>query len=209
MERITSKLQVYGEYKLPATNLYKSYCNITGKIVVPDSYTTNETHADLLVFVGFVNEPHNNFNAAGTFCMQQNKTGKPLVGYIIFNEGRLNYAKQNLEQNINITMHELLHVLVFSKDLFAYFPKVNGESVLSQNSQGDYFYKGKNLVNVAKEHFECSTLTQLPLENEGSDGSKGNHFEATVFGNEVMVSSAKHGYKFSKFTLAVMQDSGW
>lgn len=47
------------------------------------------------------------------------------------------------------------------------------------------------------------------MEDEGAGASQGNHLERTVFGNEIMVGSAKKFNTFSKFTLALLQDSGW
>jgi hypothetical protein len=49
----------------------------------------------------------------------------------------------------------------------------------------------------------------LPLEDEGTEGTQGNHLEKRVFGNEIMTASAKEGYKLSKFSLSILQDSGW
>jgi leishmanolysin len=123
----------------------------------------------------------------------------------------LNYSSQLLEYNVNIATHELLHVLGVNLDLFPHFPKNSqGQDVLFQDTQnGKYFLRGDSLVQTARDHFGCQELTQVPMEDEGSSGNKGNHFEARIFGNDLMVPSAKIGYRLSKFSLAVLQDSGW
>lgn len=47
------------------------------------------------------------------------------------------------------------------------------------------------------------------LEDQGYGASKNNHFEQTIFGNEIMVASATKFNIISKFTLALIKDSGW
>jgi hypothetical protein len=47
------------------------------------------------------------------------------------------------------------------------------------------------------------------LENEGSLGSMGAHFEKTIFGPELMISQISPFPRFSKMALAVAKDSNW
>lgn len=47
------------------------------------------------------------------------------------------------------------------------------------------------------------------LEDGGSQGSAGAHFEKVDFANETMVSDDTRDAVFSKMTLAVTKDSGW
>lgn len=149
------------------------------------------------------------YDAYGSFCLQYAPTGRPLAGYIVFNALKINLNSESLEKNINIATHEILHVLAFNLKLFPYFPEHNGQSFLYTNNQGNSFLRGESILNEMRTHFNCPSISEAPLENEGEDGSKGNHFEYSVFGNELMTSSAKLGYKLSKFTLAILKDSGW
>lgn len=47
------------------------------------------------------------------------------------------------------------------------------------------------------------------MEDEGPQGTKNQHFEKLVFGDEIMVFNAIVNSKFSKMTLAVAKDSGF
>lgn len=47
------------------------------------------------------------------------------------------------------------------------------------------------------------------LENEGSDGSKGSHFEKSYILNEIMVANSIKSPVWTAFTSALFEDSGW
>ena len=47
------------------------------------------------------------------------------------------------------------------------------------------------------------------MENNGGDGSKGFHFEANIFGDEIMIPHTVIDSKISRMSLAVAKDSGW
>jgi hypothetical protein len=47
------------------------------------------------------------------------------------------------------------------------------------------------------------------LEDNGDSGSAGSHWERVSFGNEGMTASEMDGAVFSKFTLLLLQASGW
>ena len=195
---------------MPKSTLYKSKCEIEGKITVSSTYSQNDTDADLILFVGYSDDPDKNYNAYANFCLQHGSTGRPMVGYMIFNSAKIFISQQKIEFNLNITAHEFMHILGFNLRLFPSFPKNSkGEEVLYKDNNGKYYFKGDSLIEKAKEHFGCSAITMLPLEDEGVEGTLGNHFEATIFGNDIMVASAKTGYRVSIFSLALLKDSGW
>lgn len=47
------------------------------------------------------------------------------------------------------------------------------------------------------------------MENEGSSGSKGSHFERRVFYNEYMTASTLQDVRISQFSLAFLEGTGW
>ena len=49
----------------------------------------------------------------------------------------------------------------------------------------------------------------MELENEGSSGSKGSHWERRILNNEVMVPVLSKSPIFSAITAALYEDSGW
>ena len=208
--RLSSKIRIKTPLVMPKSTLYKTKCQIDGVINVHQNYAEQDTDADLILFVGHSHDPKNNYNAYASFCLQHGSTGRPMVGYIIFNSAKISIQEQSLEFNLNITAHEFMHVLGFNRLLFPYFSKnSDGQDVLYKNSNGKYFLRGDSVVAEAKKHFGCDSLTMIPLEDEGEEATLGNHFESTVFGNDIMVSSAKVGYRISRMSLAVLNDSGW
>lgn len=162
----------------------------------------------MLLFIGFISDPERNIDAFGSFCLQHGSSGRPLAGYIVYNEVKLNPVEQDLEKGISITSHELMHVIAFNLKLFPFYP-INGGKPIIAKEGGKYYLSSKIFVQVAKEHFGCPTITRLALEDEGGEGIAGNHFETNLFGNEIMIGSAKRGYKLSVFSLALLADSGW
>lgn len=107
---------------------------------------------------------------------------------------------------IYIGIHEFTHSLAFSPGLFEKYllepnpvKKVEGKSVVVAPS----------LVKIGKEHFGCPTLTNLPLEDEGTTRSTSHHWERKAFGNEMMTGSPMYDSVFSSFTSAMFIASGW
>lgn len=66
-----------------------------------------------------------------------------------------------------------------------------------------------DVVNYAKTYFGCSSVNGLPIEENGSSGSAGSHWERTSFGNEYMCAAQMQRQVVSKFTLLALQSSGW
>jgi hypothetical protein len=61
----------------------------------------------------------------------------------------------------------------------------------------------------AREYFKCPKLDGVPVEDDGGSGSAGSHWEKVVLGNEIMVPNVTANLVVSKFTLKLMEDSGW
>lgn len=64
-------------------------------------------------------------------------------------------------------------------------------------------------LNKVKNHFNCSSISGLYLENEGGENSSGSHFEKLLFGNEIMTGVENGNPVISPILLALMEDSGW
>ena len=99
---------------------------------------------------------------------------------------------------VKTVIHELTHVLAFSSSLYSSFLDVNGKkydmNVMIKKTNSKTGVVGTamntpNLVALAKKHFNCPTLDSIALENDGSAGSAGSHFERMLLFNEVMTAS--------------------
>ncbi|XP_041481209.1 uncharacterized protein LOC121428565 [Lytechinus variegatus] len=65
-----------------------------------------------------------------------------------------------------------------------------------------------NIVREARQHFGCDSIEGVELEDDG-DGSALSHFEARIFTTESMAPQLTVGRKFSRLTLAWLEDTGW
>lgn len=65
------------------------------------------------------------------------------------------------------------------------------------------------VVREVRRHFNCSSLEGAELEDQGSDGTAITHFEKRLFENEAMTGTHTQNSKYSRITLAVLQDTGW
>ncbi len=65
------------------------------------------------------------------------------------------------------------------------------------------------LIAEAKNHFNCDSINGIYLEDEGGETSEASHFEKILFGNELMTGIQNGNPVLSRFTLALLEDSGW
>ena len=64
---------------------------------------------------------------------------------------------------------------------------------------------------AAAEQFDCASATGVPLEDDGSTGTAGVHWEAATLAGEMMIGSSGGAVRavLSEITLALADDSGW
>lgn len=65
------------------------------------------------------------------------------------------------------------------------------------------------LTTLVKEHFGCAEAPGMLLENEGTNGLIGSHFERRAFGSECMTASAIADSRISVFTIGALESTGW
>ena len=70
-------------------------------------------------------------------------------------------------------------------------------------------FKGPKVLEVAKKHFSCEDVKGIPLENEGGDGTANSHWDRVTLGDEMMSGSSINQPKYSVFTMALLEDTGW
>lgn len=147
------------------------------------------------------------------------QNGRPIAGTINFCPSALqaNYWKFD----VSVTLHELMHIVIMSNSLFPYFYDITNQKMRSlSNTIIDEIESGTRNVHiitpevtkVAKTHFGCDSLIGAPLENDGSTniGTIGSHWESKYFQYELMCGTIYSAISYvSKFTLALMVDSGW
>ena len=106
----------------------------------------------------------------------------------------------------NLFLHELTHVLIFNPQLM----KEKGMTS-TKISDGSFvtFINSPKVLTIARQHFNCKTLNGIPLENQGSIGSVGAHWEARYMLGDYMISTDYIDNAISDITLALFEDSGF
>jgi len=67
-----------------------------------------------------------------------------------------------------------------------------------------------NVLAKAQAHFGCSTLDGVEMENQGTSGNWGSHWEKRIFGNEFITATANEIDSIvSQISLAAFEDMGW
>lgn len=156
---------------------------------------------DLIIFPFFSRSLGTNTLAGATSCLLLKGTYRPIAGIVLINQ-TLNFESTNIELYLkNILFHEFTHILVFSPDILE---KLN----LMKNISSTYYINSPKVLEKAREHFNCDTLTRLYLENQGGQGSAGSHWEARYMLGDYMISTNYAETALSDITLALFEDSG-
>jgi len=191
----------------------KSICGVA----VPSGLYTG-IKADLLVLFNAKIMASTSTVASSKVCYLSSATRRPMIATSVFNRNTLTAANGDVlihERNIYLTIHEMMHNLAFSSQLFPYFIDDNGNTLTGHIKKVTYNSKATTVIDVApltdklREFFGCKTLEGAYLENDGSDGTSGSHFERKLFVYETMSSGVIFGRRVSKFSLAMLEGSGW
>ena len=130
---------------------------------------------------------------------------RPIFGVMLINPN-LSFNKKNTKLYMKtLFFHELTHVLVFTPELFE-----NLGMMTTKIFDGSFvsFVNSPKVLTTARQHFNCKTLNGVPLENQGSTGSAGSHWEARYMLGDYMISSDYCDNVISDLTLALFEDSG-
>jgi hypothetical protein len=195
---------------IPKFNSNASACSNKNYLDIDPSYSSKSTYADFILFLGVKNLPDKGWLAYASFCALEQEQGRPVAGFIVFNEAKVSFEDGDYNAQVDTFMHEVLHTLFFHSFLFKSFPdNNNGESFLFQDSDTIWKMRGDTVLGLARQFFGCPSLNGVPLENNGDSTSAGSHFEKIVFADEIMTPDDTLETRLSMFTLAVAKDSGF
>ena len=207
---LSSKIKLRSNQFILRNRRVGRVCPYRSIVKIPEKYEYTDVNADVLLFLATDNTGDNGTLAYAAACLLDQDSRRPVAGFVVINPFYLNPDSGNLENHIATYVHEVLHVLIFNRTLWDNFPPLgNGLSQHFTASDGNPYLRGRNLLREVQRHFNCSTITRVPLEDDGKLGSKGGHFDRFVFGDETMGPEDVLGAKFSRMTLALMADSGW
>ena len=156
---------------------------------------------DLIIFPMFDTLPSGVLAAAAP-CLLHPETNRP-VGGIVYINNNLDLGKTNTNFYMkNILLHEITHILVFHPIFFNYFNMITTYNGVS-------YIKSPKVLEKAKEHFGCSTIQRIALENDGGEGSAGSHWESRYMLGDYMISTDYPDAAISDITLALFEDTGF
>ena len=154
---------------------------------------------DVIIFPQFDSDLGSNVLAAAAPCIVTN-SNRPYGGVLYINTN-LNFNKGNTNQYLkNILLHEITHILVFHPYFFT-------ELKLNQTEGSNSYIISPKAVAKAREHFDCSSITRIPLENQGGTGSVGSHWESRYMLGDYMISTDYPDQAISDITLGLFEDS--
>ena len=203
-------IQIQGNGILPSFN--ETGCFDSNDI--PDRYKQSSSSCDLLLFIS-VQTLDSNVNAQATSCGLDSLTSRPLIGHMLINQSYLEISYYKIEKIKSSIIHELLHILAFDVELFDILASRQGFAYRTETLQsisqlpGTYFIAAPKVVDFARHHFNCSNLTELQMEDDGSISSRNSHFDKIVAGNEIMTAQAEGRQILSGLTLSLLESTGW
>jgi hypothetical protein len=190
----------------------------SGAVTTPAIYNSGGVAADLVIFVVDTTDSTSGYVAQAGACSLSSANYRPVFGLLRYNLYYISSSTNDatIESHIYTTLHEITHVLGFSSGLYNYYinPTTNAfltGHVTSKTVNG----ASVTVLNLAplttriRSHFGCSTIEGAYLENEGGSGSAGSHFERRIFYNEYMTASVIKDFRFSQFSLALLEGTGW
>ena len=162
---------------------------------------------DLVIFSRFENFEATTL-ASSSSIYHDNENYQPYCGRININH-QIDFSKKGIEEYLtSLFIHEMTHILGFSSYYFEYF-KFNLTQIDKYGIQR-FYLKSPKVIEVAKKYFNCSDIDGVELENDGSEGTVGSHWEARILLGEYMCGTTRTEEEvISEFTLAYLEDTGY
>ncbi|CAD8135190.1 unnamed protein product [Paramecium octaurelia] len=188
-----------------------------GGIDIPLAFQQKEYNQDLVIFVSFQYDNSSNYYAYSGPCKITKFDLRPIFGVINWNLKQLQMKNVNsftIQQNIQTSIHEIIHALGFIKILYQYYydpQTLQFYNLTSEKDENNHLILSTpRLTNISKEYFQCDSITGALMENQGGDTSADHHFERTYYFNELMTGSQMNGQSvLSEFTFALLSDFGY
>jgi len=215
-QKVTDKLKFMKNVMKTVENYFENRIDVNSKSAMNIGLTScfgkpwpqdikQNVEEDLVILINPFNENTGWFAAAGACALDQ-ETRRPIAGAVFLNF--VHIRKTNIDQFYlpPIFIHELLHVMGFS----SYFFKMLGMAQqMNFGPKRMWGITSPKVVEHAKKYFSCPSVKAVPLEDGGSSGSAGSHWEKTIFPSEVMNPQVAAPMIISEFTIKLLEDLGW
>jgi len=200
------KYPVVGNMKVGTS----SVCGVTTPTIL-----RNGVPADYVYFV--TTDSSSDYVASSSTCSLASGSKRPLIGKTTISMAYMSATTDVMlhERNMICIMHEVIHTLGFSNSLYKSWLTTSGKTLtghITSASLDGYtavVINAEPLTSMLREHFGCSSLKGAYMENTGSSGTAGCHFERRQFAYEGMTSGLIYQMQFSKFTLGILESTGW
>ncbi|EGR26887.1 leishmanolysin family protein, putative [Ichthyophthirius multifiliis] len=190
-----------------------------GKVDVPQSDKTRGKNSDLHLYVQYVMEDDQQYQASAIWCQFLDAQG-PTHGLVNFNLAELEQIELDdaieFEDLIEIVIHEITHILGFSDEDIPKWVNSNGiayaKPTITQKIRDidSLLLTTPHVLAFARKYFGCPTLVGMPLQNQGNGNSKNSHWLNTIMQNEYMNASVSYTQAyFSGFTTNLLRDTGF
>jgi len=210
MDYFASALKV----KYPVSGAFKVSTSSVCGFSTP-SVLRSGVNADYVYFVSI--DSSGSYVASSTTCSLASGSRRPLVGHTVISTQFMGATSDVMlhERNMICIMHEIVHTLGFSNSLYSHWLNSNGKTltghILSASLDG-YTTKVINaepLTSKLRSYFGCSSLKGAYMENTGSSGTAGTHFERRQYAYEIMTSGLVYQMQMSELTLSLLESTGW
>jgi len=159
----------------------------------------------------------NQYVAFSSPCYMDPGDGRPLAAYINFCPEYVN--QESLDMLVDTGVHEALHTLYFNEALFENYVDNDGktlgiEQVIRWASDTQVEVVTPKAVQMAREHFDCDSMSGVPLEDQGGCPTSSSHWDSRFLMGEVMTGqtsgmTAATRSIWTAVTLGLAEDSGW
>ncbi|CAH6832920.1 ciliated left-right organizer metallopeptidase [Phodopus roborovskii] len=191
------------------------------QLIQPDGPGVQNTDFLLYVRVAHTSKCHKEPSViAYAACCQLDSEDRPLAGTIVYCAQQLTSPSLSHSDIVMATLHELLHVLGFSGQLFKKWRDCPSglsarencstrKHVTRRDEWGQLLLTTPTVSHSLAKHLGApGAVLGVPLEEEGSLSS---HWESRLFQGSIMTATF-HGAQYTRLdsiTLAAFEDSGW
>ena len=189
---------------------------------IPSSMFSTGSNNDFELYISGVNT--NNCGGAtygyASSCIRNNND-RPIAGYMNLCYNVISIRTLSWEEAVTLIVHEALHALGWSSSLFSVYRQFNNNQLNIYNPEitrtvrgvSKKLFAGANVVANAKTFYGCDTnpasIEGVELEEFGSDGTAGSHWEARTVGSATMLGYIGTANPVHLFTFALLEDTGW
>jgi len=200
--------------KYPVTGALKVTTSTVCSRSTP-SVLRNGVNADFVAFIE--TDSSSSYVASTTTCSLATGSKRPLLGRITISTQYVKSTSDVLlhEKQMMCIMHEVVHAIGFSKSLYPKWLTSSGKTLTGHIQSATLggataiVINAEPLTSKLRAHFGCSSLKGAYMENSGSSGTAGSHFERRQFAYEIMTSGLISQMQMSEFTLALLESTGW